>query len=177
MELLFVLGIVVAIIGVLYIQRKKDKPAVAAVDTPALGVESAPYKVPEPPAVTTIPPVVEETTTPAPVAVVESVPVVVEETTTPAPVAVVESVPVVVEESTTPAPVAVEPAPVVVEETVAIIDEPPVVEKPAAKPKRAKVNGKFAKDDPATPENEAWEGRVAPPKKPKAPPKPRSKKV
>jgi hypothetical protein len=159
MELLFVLGIVVAIIAVLYIQRKKDKPAVATVETPALGVEPAPYKVPEPPAVTTIPTVVEETTTLAPVAVVESVPVVVEETTTLAPVAVVE------------------PVPVVVEETVAIIDEPPVVDKPAAKPKRAKVNGKFAKDDPATPENEAWEGGVAPPKKPKAPPKPRSKKV
>jgi hypothetical protein len=140
MELLFVLGIVVAIIGVLYIQRKKDKPAVATVETPALGVASAPYKVPEPPAVTPIPLVVEETTTPAPVAVVE-------------------------------------PAPVVVEETVAIIDEPPAVDKPAAKPKRAKVNGKFVKDDPATPENEAWEGGVAPPKKPKAPPKPRSKKV
>jgi hypothetical protein len=69
------------------------------------------------------------------------------------------------------------PAPVVVEETVAIIDEPPAVEKPAAKPKRAKVNGKFVKDDPATPENEAWEGGVAPPKKSKAPPKPRSKKI
>ena len=160
MELLFVLGIVVAIIGVLYIQRKKDKPAVATVETPALGVESAPYKVPEPPAVTPIPLVVEETTTPAPVAIVEPAPVVVEETTTPAPVAVVE------------------PAPVVVEETVAIIDEPPAVEKPATKPKRAKVNGKFVKDDPATPENEAWEGGVAPPKKPKpAPRKPRSKKV
>jgi hypothetical protein len=141
MELLFVLGIVIVIIGVLYIQRKKDKPAVAAVETPALGVESAPYKVPEPPAVTTIPTVVEETTTPAPVAVVE-------------------------------------PAPVVVQETVAIIEEFPAVDKPAAKPKRAKVNGKFAKDDPATPENEAWEGGIAPPKKPKpAPRKPRSKKV
>ena len=134
MELLFVLGIVVAIIAVLYIQRKKDKPAVESVVA-----EPAPYKVPEPPAFTTIPPVVEETTTPA--------------------------------------PVAVDPAPVVVEETVAIIDEPPAVDKPTAKPKRAKVNGKFAKDDPATPENEAWEGGVAPPKKPKAPPKPRSKKV
>ena len=137
MELLFVLGIVVAIIAVLYIQRRKDKSAVAVVETPALGVESAPVAV------------VLETTTPTPV-VVE----------TPAPVAVVE------------------PAPVVVEETVAIIDEPPAVEKPAAKPKRAKVNGKFVKDDPATPENEAWEGGVAPPKKPKpAPRKPRSKKV
>jgi hypothetical protein len=136
MELLFVLGIVVAIIAVLYIQRRKDKSAVAVVETPALGVESAPVAV------------VLETTTPTPV-VVE----------TPAPVAVVE------------------PAPVVVEETVAIIDEPPAVEKPAAKPKRAKVNGKFVKDDPATPENEAWEGGVAPAKKPKAPPKPRSKKV
>jgi len=139
MELLFVLGIVVAIIAVLYIQRRKDKSAVAVVETPALGVESAPAAV------------VNETTTPAPVVVVE--------TTTLAPVAVVET------------------APVVVEETVAIIDEPPVVEKPAAKPKRAKVNGKFVKDDPATPENEAWEGGVAPAKKPKAPPKPRSKKV
>ena len=139
MELLFVLGIVVAIIGVLYIQRRKDKSAVAVVETPALGVESAPVAV------------VLETTTPAPV---------VEETTTSAPVAVVE------------------PATVVVEETVAIIDEPPAVEKPATKPKRAKVNGKFVKDDPATPENEAWEGGVAPPKKPKpAPRKPRSKKV
>jgi hypothetical protein len=138
MELLFVLGIVVAIIAVLYIQRRKDKSAVAVVETPALGVESAPVAV------------VLETTTPTPVVV---------ETTTPAPAVVVE------------------PAPVVVEETVAIIDEPPVVEKPAAKPKRAKVNGKFVKDDPATPENEAWEGGVAPPKKPKAPPKPRSKKV
>jgi hypothetical protein len=127
MELLFVLGIVVAIIAVLYIQRRKDKSAVVTVETPALGVESA-----------------------------------------PAPVVI---------ETTTPAPVAVEPAPVVVEETVAIIDEPPVVEKPAAKPKRAKVNGKFVKDDPATPENEAWEGGVAPAKKPKAPPKTRSKKV
>jgi len=141
MELLFVLGIVVAIIGVLYIQRRKDKSAVAVVETPALGVESAPVAV------------VLETTTPAPIVV---------ETTTPAPV---------VEETTTSAPV-------VVEETVAIIDEPPAVEKPATKPKRAKVNGKFVKDDPATPENEAWEGGVAPPKKPKpAPRKPRSKKV
>jgi hypothetical protein len=49
----------------------------------------------------------------------------------------------------------------------------PEVAKPKAKPKRAKVNGKFVKDDPATPENEAWEGGVAPPKKPKAPPKPK----
>jgi hypothetical protein len=139
MELLFVLGIVVAIIAVLYIQRKKDKPAVATVETPALGVESAPVAV------------VLETTTPTPVVV---------ETTTPAPVAVVE------------------PVPVAVEETVAIVEEPPAVDKPAAKPKRAKVNGKFVKDDPATPENEAWEGGVAPPKKPKpAPRKPRSKKV
>jgi hypothetical protein len=138
MELLFVLGIVVAIIAVLYIQRKKDKPAVATVETPALGVESAPVAV------------VLETTTPTPVVV---------ETTTPAPVAVVE------------------PVPVAVEETVAIVEEPPAVDKPAAKPKRAKVNGKFVKDDPATPENEAWEGGVAPAKKPKAPPKPRSKKV
>jgi cytoskeletal protein RodZ len=134
MELLFVLGIVVAIIAILYIQRKKDKPTVESVVA-----EPAPYKVPEPPTVTTIPTVVEETTTPAPVAVVE-------------------------------------PAPIVVEETVAIVEETPAVEKPAAKPKRAKVNGKFAKDDPATLENEAWEGGVAPPKKPKAPPKPRSKK-
>ena len=138
MELLFVLGIVVAIIAVLYIQRKKDKPAVATVETPALGVESAPVAV------------VLETTTPTPVVV---------ETTTPAPVAVVE------------------PVPVVVEETVAIVEEPPVVDKPAVKPKRAKVNGKFVKDDPATPENEAWEGGVAPAKKPKpVPRKPRSKK-
>jgi hypothetical protein len=147
MELLFVLGIVVAIIAILYIQRKKDHPAVeASVETPALGVESAPAEA------------VKETTTPAPVIVVE--------TTTPAPVAV--------------------------EETAVIIDEPPAVEKPAAKPKRAKVNGKFVKDDPSTPENEAWEGGVAPAKKTKAkaviaddsaddavksPRKPRSKKV
>ena len=34
--------------------------------------------------------------------------------------------------------------------------------------------GKFVKDDPATPENEAWEGDVTPVKKPR---KPRSKKV
>jgi hypothetical protein len=130
MELLFVLGIVVAIIAILYIQRKKDQPAVAIV------------------------------------------PVAVE---TPAPI---EVAPVVVEETTTPAPVVVEPTAVItVEETVAIIDEPVVVEKPTAKPKRAKVNGKFVKDDPSTPENEAWEGGVAPAKKPKAPPKPRSKKV
>jgi hypothetical protein len=74
MELLFVLGIVVAIIGVLYIQRRKDKSAVTAVvETPAVVAESAPYKVPEPPAVTTLPLVVEETTTPAPVAVAEPV--------------------------------------------------------------------------------------------------------
>jgi hypothetical protein len=132
MELLFVLGIVVAIIAVLYIQRRKDKSAVVAVETPALGVESAPAAV------------VLETTTPAPVVVVETV---------------------------------VDPAPVVVTETVEITAEPSAVEKPAAKPKRAKVNGKFVKDDPATPENEAWEGGVAPAKKPKAPPKPRSKKV
>jgi hypothetical protein len=154
MELLFVLGIVVAIIAILYIQRKKDQSTVETTfETPALGVEAAPVAV------------VLETTTPAPIVV---------ETTTPAPVAVVE------------------PAPVVVEETVAIIDEPPAVEKPAAKPKRAKVNGKFVKDDPATPENDAWEGGVAPPKKVKAkavvaddsaadavksPRKPRSKKV
>jgi hypothetical protein len=130
MELLFVLGIVVAIIAILYIHRKKDHHAVEA----------------------------------APVAV-----------ETPAPI---EVAPVVVEETTTPAPVVVEPTAVItVEETVAIIDEPVVVEKPTAKPKRAKVNGKFVKDDPATPENEAWEGGVAPAKKPKAPPKPRSKKV
>jgi hypothetical protein len=49
-----------------------------------------------------------------------------------------------------------------------------VSEKPAAKPKRAKVDGKFVKDDLATPENEAWEDGVAPVKKPR---KPRSKKV
>jgi hypothetical protein len=73
---------------------------------------------------------------------------------------------------TPPAPVAeavveVTPAPVA---EVAV----PAVVKPAAKPKRAKVDGKFVKDNPATPENEAWEGGVAPVKKPR---KPRSKKV
>jgi hypothetical protein len=132
MELLFVLGIVVAIIAILYIHRKKDHHAVEA----------------------------------APVAV-------------EAPAPVIEAAPAeTVKETTTPAPVVVEPPTVItVEETVAIIDDPVVVEKPAAKPKRAKVNGKFVKDDPATPENEAWEGGVAPAKKPKAPPKPRSKKV
>jgi hypothetical protein len=57
-------------------------------------------------------------------------------------------------------------APAVVEES--------AIEKPAAKPKRAKVDGKFVKNDPATLENEAWEGGVAPVKKPR---KPRSKKV
>jgi len=66
----------------------------------------------------------------------------------------------------TPAPVAEVAVPAVVEEL--------VIMKPAAKPKRAKVDGKFVKDDPATPENEAWEGGVAPVKKPR---KPRSKKV
>ena len=137
MELLFVLGIVVAIIAILYIQRKKDQPAV---DEPCHPQVAAPVAV-----------------------------------ETPAPI---EVAPVVVEETTTPAPVVVEPTAVItVEETVAIIDEPVVVEKPTAKPKRAKVNGKFVKDDPSTPENEAWEGGVAPAKKPKAPPKPRSKKV
>ena len=77
MELLFVLGIVVAIIGVLYIQRRKDKSAVAVVETPALGVESAPVAV------------VLETTTPTPVVV---------ETPAPAPVAVVVETPVAVAE-------------------------------------------------------------------------------
>ena len=82
---------------------------------------------------------------------------------TPAPVAepVVEVTPAPVAE-----PVAEVAAPAVVEEL--------VIEKPAAKPKRAKVDGKFVKDNPATPENEAWEGGVAPVKKPR---KPRSKKV
>jgi hypothetical protein len=69
----------------------------------------------------------------------------------------------------TPAPVA---EPVSEVAASAVVDE--VVERPAAKPKRAKVNGKFVKDDPATPENEAWEGGVTPVKKPR---KPRSKKV
>jgi len=50
----------------------------------------------------------------------------------------------------------------------------PAAKTPAANPKRAKVNGKFVRDDPATPENEAWVGGVAPPKKPKAPRKPKS---
>ena len=85
--------------------------------------------------------------------------------------------------ATTPAP---EPAPVaepvmevapvaapVEDAAPAVVDEV-VIEKPAAKPKRAKVNGKFVKDDPATPENEAWESGVAAVKKPR---KPRSKKV
>jgi len=78
-----------------------------------------------------------------------------------------------------PAPVAepvVEVAPVaapVEDAAPAVVDEV-VIEKPAAKPKRAKVNGKFVKDDPATPENEAWESGVAAVKKPR---KPRSKKV
>jgi hypothetical protein len=70
----------------------------------------------------------------------------------------------------TPAPVA---EPVSEVAASAVVDEV-VVERPAAKPKRAKVNGKFVKDDPATPENEAWEGGVAPVKKPR---KPRSKKA
>ena len=60
-----------------------------------------------------------------------------------------------------------------IEETSVVPEVVPEVAKPKAKPKRAKVNGKFVKDDPATPENEAWEGGVAPPKKPKAPPKPK----
>jgi hypothetical protein len=82
---------------------------------------------------------------------------------TPAPVAepVVEVTPAPVAE-----PVAEVAAPAVVEES--------VIEKPAAKPKRVKVDGKFVKNDLATPENEAWEGGVAPVKKPR---KPRSKKV
>ena len=83
--------------------------------------------------------------------------------TPPAPTieAVVEVTPAPVAE-----PVAEVAAPAVVEEL--------VIEKPAVKPKRAKVNGKFVKDDPATPENEAWEGGVAAVKKPR---KPRSKKA
>jgi hypothetical protein len=77
------------------------------------------------------------------------------------------------------APYKVETPPAPVAEPVAEVAAPAVVkelviEKPAAKPKRAKVDGKFVKDDPATPENEAWEGDVAPVKKPR---KPRSKKV
>jgi hypothetical protein len=50
----------------------------------------------------------------------------------------------------------------------------PAAKTPTAKPKRTTVNGKFVRDDPATPENEAWVGGVAPPKKPKAPRKPKS---
>ena len=137
MEIFILIGIVLAGL-VLLLWYRSNKNTKVSVETSAdpVAVETAPYKMPEPPVVTTIPVVVEETTTMAPVAVVE-------------------------------------PASVVVEETVAIVEEPLVVEKPAAKPKRAKVNGKFVKDDPATPENEAWEGGVAPPKKPKAAPKPK----
>jgi len=78
---------------------------------------------------------------------------------------------------TPPAPVAeavVEVTPPVAEVAAPAVTEELVIVKPAAKPKRAKVDGKFVKDNPATPENEAWEGGVAPVKKPR---KPRSKKV
>ena len=86
----------------------------------------------------------------------------------------------------------VEAAPAVVEPTLAPVVVEAVPEStpaPAEKPKRAKTpEGKFIKDDPSTPENEAWVGGVAPAKKPrepkapamdkpKAPRKPRSKKV
>jgi len=137
MEIFILIGIVLAgLVLLLWYRSNKNTKVTVEASAEPVAVETAPYKVPEPPAVTTSPLVVEETTTLASVAVVE-------------------------------------PATVVVEETVAIIEEPSAVEKPAAKPKRAKVNGKFVKDDPATPENEAWEGGVAPPKKPKAPPKPK----
>lgn len=36
-----------------------------------------------------------------------------------------------------------------------------------SKPKRSKLRGKFVADNPATPENEAWVGGKAPPKKPR----------
>mgnify|MGYP003130907644 CR=1 FL=1 len=39
--------------------------------------------------------------------------------------------------------------------------------------KRARSRGKFKSDDPKTPENEAWEGGKAPPKKKKAAPRKR----
>jgi hypothetical protein len=84
MELLFVLGIVVAIIAILYIHRKKDHHAVeaapVAVEAPALVVEAAPVAV-EAPA-----PVVEAITTPAPAPVVEAI-------TTPAPAPVEQTAP------------------------------------------------------------------------------------
>jgi len=136
MEIFILIGIVLAsLVLLLWYRSTKNTKVTVETNADPVAVETAPYKVPEPPA-TTIPVVVEETTTMASVAVVE-------------------------------------PATVVVEETVAIVEEPSVVEKTEAKPKRAKANGKFVKDDPATPENEAWEGGVAPPKKPKAAPKPK----
>jgi hypothetical protein len=134
MEIFILIGIVLAgLVLLLWYRSNKNTKVTVEASADPVTVETAPYKVPDPPAVTTLPLVVEETTTMAPMAVVEPV--------------------------------------TVVEEILAIVEEPPAVEKPAAKPKRAKVNGKFVKDDPATPENEAWEGGVAPPKKPKAPPK------
>ena len=137
MEIFILIGIVLAgLVLLLWYRFNKNTKVTVETSADPVAVETAPYKMPESPAVTTPPLAVEETTTLAPIAIVE-------------------------------------PATVVVEETVAIVEEPPAVEKPAAKPKRAKVNGKFVKDDPATPENEAWEGGVAPPKKPKAPPKPK----
>ena len=135
MEIFILIGIVLAgLVLLLWYRSNKNTKVTVEANAEPVAVETAPYKVPEPVATTSVPLVVEETTTSAAV---------------------------------------VEPAPAVVEEIVAIIEEPPAVEKPAAKPKRAKVNGKFVKDDPATPENEAWEGGVAPPKKPKAAPKPK----
>jgi len=137
MEIFILIGIVLAgLVLLLWYRSNKNTKVTVETSVDPVAVETAPYKLPEPPAVTTFSLVIEETTTLASVAVVE-------------------------------------PAPVVVEKTVAIVEEPSAVEKPAAKPKRAKVNGKFVKDDPATPENEAWEGGVAPPKKPKAAPKPK----
>ena len=64
-------------------------------------------------------------------------------------------------------------APAKIEEEVKAIFTPHIL---AAEPERAKdTQGKFLADNPATPENEAWVGRVAPSKKPKAPAKPQSK--
>lgn len=61
-------------------------------------------------------------------------------------------------------PVSVEVTP-----TVAKVETPVAVVKVETKPERAKdANGKFVKDDPATPQNEAWVGGVAPAKKPAA---------
>ena len=79
----------------------------------------------------------------------------------------------------------VETPAVVVEPVVAVVETPApkleVIETPvivAAKPKRAKTpSGKFIKDDPATPENEAWVGGVAPAKPARKPRKPKSPKA